>query len=43
LRDAYVVDVAEGADVPLILAIAECVNRLSAEEHESDETCADEG
>ena len=42
LRDAYVVDLAEGADVSLILAIAVCVDRLSAEEHESDETYADE-
>jgi uncharacterized protein YxjI len=42
LRDAYVVDVTEGTDVPLILAIAVCVDRLSAEEHESAEIYAAE-
>jgi uncharacterized protein YxjI len=34
LLDTYAVGVAEGADVPLIVAIGVCVDRLSAEEHE---------
>ena len=42
LLDPYAVDVAEGAHVPLILAIAVCADPLSAEEHESDETYGDE-
>jgi uncharacterized protein YxjI len=37
IRDTYAVDIAEGADTPLLLAIAVCVDRLSAEEHEDEE------
>lgn len=33
LRDAYAVDVAEGADVPLLLSVAVCVDRLVEAEH----------
>ncbi|MEZ0067920.1 uncharacterized protein YxjI [Streptacidiphilus sp. MAP12-20] len=36
IRDTYAIDIEDGQDVPLLIAIAVCVDHLNAEEHHRD-------